>query len=305
MAITTTMALPQPTTHCFVQGKEPLYLDHYRAAVEGVRPCVIFAFGGGFSHGSRTAEIYRPYFEMLLAEGFDVVAIDYRLGMRYTLDAEREIGAIEGAVAMYRSVNYAAEDMLRATRFLLDNAEAWQIDTTRIVASGSSAGAIASLQAENYICNGHRYASILPEGFNYAGVVAFAGAIYSFFGAPDWDSLPCPMMMFHGNSDRNVPYYKATILGTGFYGSAYIAKQLIEMREASLYFYSAIYRDHAMAVEPISDNHEEIKAFLQRCVIAKERWRNKTDILLPDIEPQQTEFSVQEYLNANYAPESR
>ena len=101
----TTMALPTPTTHCFVEGEKPLYLDHYRAEGDGFHPCVLFAFGGGFSHGSRNNERYLPYFEMLLAQGFDVVSIDYRLGMAYTLDKTEDVGPLEGAWAMYRSVN--------------------------------------------------------------------------------------------------------------------------------------------------------------------------------------------------------
>ena len=113
-----------PTAHCYAEGDD-LWLDHYRADVEGKRPCVIFAFGGGFSHGTRKAKMYTPYFEMLLKQGFDVVAIDYRLGMAYTLEEGSDVGIVDGIVAMYRSVNYAAEDLLRATRFLLDNAEDW------------------------------------------------------------------------------------------------------------------------------------------------------------------------------------
>ena len=299
----TSIANITPETHCFVEGEKPLWLDHYRADVEGVRPCVVFAFAGGFSRGSRNAQIYNPYFKMLLERGFDVVSFDYRLGMSYTLEeGAGDVGVIEGAVAMYRSVNYAVEDMFRATRYLLDHADEWQIDTTRIVASGSSAGAIASLQAENYICNRHRLAAILPKGFNYAGVIAFAGAIYSVFGSPDWDTTPCPMMLIHGNSDKNVPYYKATVLGLGYYGSAYIVDQLVKIKEASVYFLSAKYRDHIMAIEPLSANHEEVGEFLQRCVVKRDKWRNITDIVDVSIKPQPTEFTIQDYLNSNYAP---
>ena len=35
ISITTTMALPTPTTYCYVDGKNPLYLDHYRAEGDG------------------------------------------------------------------------------------------------------------------------------------------------------------------------------------------------------------------------------------------------------------------------------
>ena len=129
----TTMALPTPTTHCFVEGEKPLYLDHYRAEGEGFHPCVLFAFGGGFSHGNRADARYMPYFEMLLKEGFDVVSIDYRLGMAYTLDKNEDVGPLEGAWAMYSSVNDAAEDVLRATQYIIHQAVKMKIDTSKVL----------------------------------------------------------------------------------------------------------------------------------------------------------------------------
>ena len=299
MATMTTMALPTPTTHCFVEGEKPLYLDHYRAEGEGFHPCVLFAFGGGFSHGNRADARYMPYFEMLLNEGFDVVSIDYRLGMAYTLDKTEDVGPLEGAWAMYSSVNYAAEDVLRATDYILRKAVKMQIDISRIVVSGSSAGAIAVLQAENNIANRLSRAKMLGADYNYAGVIAFAGAIYSVLGEPKWLDVPCPIMLFHGNADRNVPYRKATILATGFYGSDYIAEQLHE-KGATYYFHSAHYRDHDLALSPLTDNHEEIISFLKRCVLGKEKMQHTNEYVAEGIEPCQTEFSVQEYLNSNY-----
>ena len=300
MTMTTTMAQTKPTTYCFAEGEQPLYLDHYRSIGDGTHPCVLFAFGGGFSHGSRSNERYLPYFEMLLAEGFDVVSVDYRLGMAYTLDKTEDVGPLEGAWAMYRSVNYAAEDVLRATKYILDNAEKLGIDPSLIIASGSSAGAIAVLQAENYISNRSRYAKILPDKFNYAGVIAFAGAIYSVLGDPDWDAVPCPVMLFHGNADRNVPYRKATILATGFYGSDYIAEQLHE-KGATYYFHSAHYRDHDLALTPLTDNHDEIIAFLGRCVLGGEQMQYTNEYIDEKIAPCETNFTIQEYLNSNYS----
>ena len=297
--MTTLSAQTKPTTYCFVEGKEPLYLDHYRAEGEGLHPCVLFAFGGGFSHGNRADERYMPYFEMLLSEGFDVVSIDYRLGMAYTLDKTSSVGALEGAWAMYRSVNMAAEDVLRALDYILINAVKMGIDISRIVASGSSAGAIAVLQAENHIVNRSHYAKNISADYNFAGVIAFAGAVYSVFGEPKWGDMPCPMMLFHGNADRNVPYRKATILATGFYGSDYIAEQLHKMG-ATYYFHSAHYRDHALALSPLTDNHNEIKSFIARCVVAREKMQHTNEYVAAGIEPCQTEFTIQEYLDSNY-----
>ncbi|MBR2325938.1 MAG: alpha/beta hydrolase [Alistipes sp.] len=301
IATFTTMALPKPTTYCFVEGEKGLYLDHYRADGEGYHPCVLFAFGGGFSHGSRTDERYMRYFEMLLSKGFDVVSIDYRLGMAYTLDSDKEVGALEGARVMYRSVNMAAEDVLRATRYIIHQAVKMKIDTSRIIASGSSAGAIAVLQAENLIANRSRKSRLLlGADYNYAGVIAFAGAIYSVLGKPKWRDTPCPMMLFHGNADRNVPYRKATILGIGFYGSDFLADQL-HKKGATYYFHSAHYRDHILALSPMNDNHEEIIDFLNRCILGSEKMQHTYEYIAEGIEPCQTEFTVQEYLNANYA----
>jgi predicted esterase len=295
----TAMAQTKPTTYCFVEGEEPLYLDHYRADGEGKHPCLIFAFGGGFSHGNRADARYMNYFDMLLKQGFDVVSVDYRLGMKFTVDTPQEIGPLKGAKLMYRSVNYAAEDVLRATKFILDNADKLGIDTKRIVTSGSSAGAIAVLQAENHVVNRSRYAKILPKDFNYAGVVAFAGAIYSVLSKPKWQKTPCPVMLFHGNADRNVPYRQATILGIGFYGSDFIADQL-HKKGATYYFHSAHYRDHSLALLPLNDNHEEIISFLSRCVLGGEKMQYTNEFVDKNLEPCQTEFSVQEYLNSNY-----
>ena len=298
--MTTTMAQTKPTTYCFVEGDEPLYLDHYRAEGEGAHPCLLFAFGGGFSHGNRADARYMPYFEMLLSQGFDVVSIDYRLGMAYTNDREGGVGPLEGAKVMYRAVNYAAEDVLRATKYIVDNASTLGIDPSLIVASGSSAGAIAVLQAENYLTNHKKYAKILPKEFNFAGVVAFAGAIYSMMSKPKWHNIPCPIMFFHGNADRNVPYRKATILAIGFYGSDYLADQL-HKKGATYYFHSAHYRDHILALSPLTENHEEIISVLRRCVLGGEKMQHTNEYRAPGVEPCQTEFTVQEYLNSNYS----
>ena len=299
MMMATVMAQVKPTTYCFVEGDEPLYLDHYRAEGEGKHPCLLFAFGGGFSHGNRADQRYMKFFDVMLKQGFDVVSIDYRLGMKFTVDAPQKIGPLKGAKLMYRSVNYAAEDVMRATRYILDNADKMGINPDCIVTSGSSAGAIAVLQAENHISNHSRYAKILPKEFNYAGVIACAGAIYSVLSKPKWHKMPCPVMLFHGNADRNVPYYKATICAIGFYGSDFIADQL-HKKGATYYFHSAHYRDHSLALLPLFYNHEEIISFLRRCVLGGEKMQYTNEYVDKDIEPCETNFSVQEYLNSNY-----
>ena len=79
------------------------------------------------------------------------------------------------------------------------------IDPNNIVVTGSSAGAITVQQAEWEICNSTPMAAGLPEGFNYKGVMAFAGAVL-VDGPLGYKSAPCPVMMFHGTEDELVPY---------------------------------------------------------------------------------------------------
>ena len=300
----TTTVAAQKHTECFrVADGQELRLDHYVAQhVTGLRPCVVFVFGGGFATGVRDAQKYLSYFEMLTANGYDVVSIDYRLGLSATQSPDydaKAVGLRETIATMKRSVDYAVEDLLCATRYILDHAEQWQIDFTKIVASGSSAGAITALQAENNICNRTAMAQVLPEGFNYAGVIAFAGAVFSIKGEPKWATAPCPTMLFHGTSDSNVPYRKAAVFGIGFYGSELLVGQFRKMG-APYWFYSAEYRSHSMAEEPMVRNHAEILRFLEQYVVGGQRLQKEECVVDLQHEKRPTKFSIKQYLSSNY-----
>ena len=276
---------------------EKLYFDHYPAVgVEGKAPCVIFAFGGAFARGTRADKGYLPYFKALTEAGYNVVSIDYRKHLAKGIDTKGLKGAI---ITMKNAVEYAAEDMLTATKVVIDNADRLGIDVTKIVACGSSAGAITALQAENMICNGDARAAQLGE-FNYAGVISFAGAIFSVSGAPKWGQTPCPMMLFHGNADSNVPYNKASAMGVGFFGSQYIIKQLQKM-DVSYWFYSAQYRDHAIAGDPMYVNLHEIFSFMERVVVKGEKLQVTQSESNAKFPKTKTRFSVKEYLGSNYS----
>ena len=288
------------STHCFaVKDGQTLCLDRYAAAgeeaCEAPHPCVMFVFGGGFAGGVRDAGKYLAYFERLASEGYDVVSIDYRLGMR---DVHNP-GVVEAVAAFRNTVDMAVEDLYDATRFVVEHSADWNIDPSKIVASGSSAGAITVLQAENGICNRTDAAKRLPENFNYGGVVSFAGAIFSMSGRPDWKSAPCPMLLFHGTADRNVPYRKGAVLGVGFYGSATIAEQLHE-EGWPYYFYSVDYEDHSLAESPMTDNLELIGMFLREYVVGGRRMMTVEECCNEAHSNRKTDFSIFDYLGSNY-----
>jgi predicted esterase len=286
------------TFHYATHNGEVLYLDRYMldGEVDAPRPCMIFAFGGGFVKGVRNHEYYSIYFERLAREGIVVVSIDYRLGLK-NLDADGGMVAMIGAFD--NAVNMAVEDMYCATNFVIANSQEWAVDTTKIMLSGSSAGAITAVQAEWMRANGAWRAQVLPKDFRYAAVVSCAGAIFSIKGKPKFDATPAPMLLFHGTSDKNVPYDHASMFGVGFYGSAYIAK-LLDKLDSPYWFYSAEYVDHKMAGLPFIYDCDVIMQFIRDFVIRGERLQIHTDVIDLNGDKQPTRFKVMDYIRANY-----
>ena len=93
------------------------------------------------------------------------------------------------------------------------------VSTSRnLVISGSSAGAIASLEADWLFCNG-RSNEAFPEGFDFAGVMPFSGAIITMEGKPSYQKEPAPTAFFHGTADKVVNYKKIRLFGWGIFGS--------------------------------------------------------------------------------------
>ncbi len=201
-----------------------LFLDIYEPAGNitgddcGNKPTVIFMFGGGFANGSRDSGRYKEWFSSMASEGFRIVSIDYRLGLK----GMGNIGPKQ-AVQLEKAVRLAVEDLFSATSFLIQNSETLGIDPDNIVACGSSAGAVAVMQAEYEICRRSGCTDILPEGFNYAGTISFAGGVISGNGRLEYGSTPCPALIFHGTDDKAVPYKQIKSGKRGLYGGGRIA----------------------------------------------------------------------------------
>ena len=287
------------TTHHYAthDGIE-LMLDRYDVVTDSdyARPCMIFAFGGGFYRGERDNEMYISYFERLAREGIVAISIDYRLGLNLAPPASNYITMTK---TLIWTVDIAVEDLYAATNYVINNAEEWSIDPTLIMISGSSAGAITALQAEWLRCNGDDRAKVLPEEFRYAGVVSCAGAIFTTKGKPKFKSEAAPMLLFHGTSDSNVPYHKSSIMGIGFYGSKHIVKQLNKIK-SPYYFYSAQHVTHTLAATPLLDQQELILQFINDYVMRGRRLYIQADITDPTIPQRPTRFTPMDYLRTNY-----
>lgn len=208
-------------TYEYVKRDSSLYFDLYKTANSADSYTVIFVFGGGFIGGSRNEPFYFPYYSKLLENNINVVAIDYRLGLK----GVKGLGVfnykpLENAIAM------AAEDLLTATKYIMEHEKELQIDSKKLIIAGSSAGAITVLQADYELGNRTKLGQILPDGFRYAGVISHAGAIFSTKGKVKYrHQEPAPTMLLHGTADRLVNYKQIKMFNIGLFGSSKLVKR--------------------------------------------------------------------------------
>lgn len=245
-----------------------LYMDIYEPDASKVvcedgrqRPTIIHVFGGGFKEGSRAETWLRPWFREMNARGYRMITIDYRLGLK----GVRGVTQTEFAGLLDNAIRMAVADLFSATEYLVKSGKSMGIDPDNLVVTGSSAGAITVQQAEWVLCNraaGGRHggagrasssglcnydhvADGLPEGFNYKGVMAFAGAVM-VNGELDYAAEPCPVMMFHGSEDELVPYDIVRAGTLAFCGPCQIQKAL-ETAGGTSRFYRFPGINHAVA----------------------------------------------------------
>jgi predicted esterase len=137
-------------------------------------------------------------------QNFIGVSIDYRLlrknkttgfGCDCTKDEKLE------------TFKQAAIDYLDAAKFLVEHAHKLQIDPTKIIAGGSSAGAEGMLNAvfmKNYfVTNKNAYNNV-----SFAGVFSCAGAVVDARYITKRNAVPA--VLYHGTEDQLVPFGNAS-----------------------------------------------------------------------------------------------
>lgn len=256
-------------TYLFSQkDSTELFLDVYSSSVtsNSNSPCIMFIFGGGFKEGNRDASNYNNFFHYFAEKGYKVISIDYRLGMK-----DQKSPGIFNNKPIQNAISMAVSDLYSATRFVIDNSDKLNIDTTKIIISGSSAGAITVLQADYEKRNSMSSSKILSNDFQYAGVISFAGSIFSTKGAPKYKTPPAPTLLFHGSKDKLVPYNKVRFFNKGMFGSKSIAKQYKKYNYPYT-FYTMEGIGHNVSEYPMDDFLKEIEAFLQNFIEDKKEW---------------------------------
>ena len=212
--------IPNVTYHIASNQENKLDLYVPRGAT-GPTPVLMYIHGGGWVGGTKESSVLRilPYLEM----GWAVANVEYRLG------------AVARAPA-------AVEDGLCALRWVIRNSGQYNLDTSRIVTTGNSAGghlalttgmipASAGLDRE---CPGNEELSVAPI-INWYGItevgdlldgpntksyaVEWMGSLENRFEIAERVSpmtyvragLP-PTLTIHGDADPTVPYQHAVML---------------------------------------------------------------------------------------------
>jgi predicted esterase len=265
-----------------VKDSTKLGLDVYNKTVahdNNKKPCVIFVFGGAFVGGHRDDTLYKKYFQSLAEHNYIVISISYRLGLRGAKNLSKF-----NIAPLRKAIDMAVDDVYDATNWVIEHADTLGIDTSKIILSGSSSGAITVLESDFEKRNDASIAKKLPRDFNYAGIIAFSGAILSFDGSLKYKSAPAPVMMFHGTADKIVPYNQIRFLNKGFYGSSSIAKTFRENHYP--YF---IYREdnlgHEVSILPMYENIPNVLDFLDKFVLQKRPLQIDLDYNDPQAKP--------------------
>ncbi|MBR8175879.1 alpha/beta hydrolase [Burkholderia ambifaria] len=262
----------QRTTYLYAtKDGQKLHLDRLvdnSVKMTGKRAVIIFSFGGGWEGGARNDEGFTAGLEHFTSLGYDVIALDYRLGIKIAKE-RNEITPTNGTEMYLRAIQWSVEDLFDATTFVLEHADDWNIDKDQIILLGGSSGATNSLVAEYNVANETELANVhLPANFRYAGVISMAGAFWLKANTPlTFKRKPAPIMFFHGAKDQLVTYDEVEGPFSGYGPVAYFRK--FPGPDYPKWFVDYPQGDHIIAGMPMIDSLNEMGAFLERLV--KER----------------------------------
>lgn len=244
-----------------------------------VHPCVVFVYGGGFINNNQREKYITQYCRRMADAGFVTAATDYRLGLK----GVKSKSLLALAKNYDKAIKASTEDLFSAVRYLIDHADELKIDPAQIILIGSSAGAMTVLQADYELGNRNPLAADMPDGFRFAAVVSFSGAIFSVDGKCKWRvQAPAPTLFYHGTSDELVVYDKTQIFNVGLFGT----KALVERFEKFDYPYMCIRFDnrfHEVAAF-MNTCFDQTLGFIKQFVFNKKNWQIDITVTDPDMD---------------------
>ena len=217
------VALGAQETYVFAsRDTVDLKLDVYQPAhPRADKACVLYIFGGGFAAGERDNESSRESCQMLADRGFVAVAMDYRLYFKHPA----KVSLLTAYHLFDTAITWAVEDCAEAVAFLWNNADKLNLDPTKMVLTGSSAGAITVLQTDYSRANALPVVAKLPKEFVPAAVISYAGGIFCKNSQLEYATPPAPTFLNHGTIDKIVNYRRMPgSLSMSLFGSSRLAR---------------------------------------------------------------------------------
>lgn len=194
-------------THMFIQRDTPLYLDVYKPEKPREdKAAVMTLFGGGFAIGERDNRLMKETAHALVERGFTVISIDYRLGLKDSAVVASHKKLLKIPDLFRYCIEIAVEDCAAAVAWTCANAGMLDINPSRLILTGSSAGAITVLQLDYCRANSLPEASALPLGWKPAAVIPYSGGVMCRDSKLKYLTDPAPTMLMHGMKDRIVSY---------------------------------------------------------------------------------------------------
>ncbi|WP_026755321.1 alpha/beta hydrolase [Sediminibacter sp. Hel_I_10] len=264
-----------------IKGLDTLKMDVYtpkKIKKNDSLPVILWMHGGGFAGGSRANGDEVKLMKYASEKGYIGISISYRLLRKGTAtgfgcDCPKKD-------KLYTFAN-AAIDYLDAAKFVFENSNLIQADTTKIIAGGSSAGAEGMLNAvymkEYFIEDVSRYKNV-----KFAGTVALAGAVVDANYINNLNAIPT--VLFHGTDDNLVPFsvsphHLCSPEKPGYlilHGSEAIANQLSKL-ETAFYFHKVVGGRHELSSIPF-DQLEVIFTFIDKTMLNSEIIQTKKTV---------------------------
>jgi len=249
---------------------DSLQLDWYKHndfKNDSLQPVLILMHGGSFMYGSKQSDYCLKFANDWTQKGFQVVSIQYRLtllGKSFHCDLPKQ-----KKIETFQEATY---DLWKGTNKVIELSSINNIDTSKIIIAGVSAGAEAVLNAAFMPMEQYQFKNILPKNFNYAGVISYAGAVAD----TNWitNKTAIPALLFHGSCDVYVPhrtaphhYCKQNTPGALMLsGSVDIANRLKNLN-MPYYLYLECESGHSVCKTPIWNQFEDTYNFVNKVII--------------------------------------
>lgn len=162
------------------------------------RPLFMLIHGGGFKYGNRNDKGLVSLAKNIAKKGYVVVSVDYT-----KIPKKKSFGCAVSKDFILQTISTATEDITEALLYLMKYKNIFGIDDTKIILTGSSAGAEIGL---NLTYNPKLVISpkYFPRVPKIAAVVSISGAILNTDLIKK--SNATPGVFYHGTVDPIIPY---------------------------------------------------------------------------------------------------